>query len=152
MFRLQTTVSREGWFYMAIVLIVFGGAVSKEVNLLLILAGMLFCPVLINWRAVRSTLRGLRVERQLPLRSSAGEMFSVGLSLANTRPRLSSWAVLVEEQICPERSGAKNHHQPAAAAAPQRALSLRAGRASRPKAATAVRSAGAAAIVSGPCG
>jgi uncharacterized protein (DUF58 family) len=108
MFRLQTTVTREGWFYMAIVLIVFGGAVSKEVNLLLILAGMMFCPLLINWGAVRSTLRGLRVERQLPLRSSAGEVFSVGLTVADTRPRLSSWAVVVEEQISPECVPAKN--------------------------------------------
>ena len=41
LFRRQTTVCREGWYYLAIVALVFGGAVSKEVNLLLILAGML---------------------------------------------------------------------------------------------------------------
>jgi len=41
MFRRQTTVCREGWYYLAILAVVAGGATFKEVNLLLILAGML---------------------------------------------------------------------------------------------------------------
>ena len=50
MFRRQTTICREGWYYLVIVAVVFGGAVFKEVNLLLILAGMLLGPLLLNWR------------------------------------------------------------------------------------------------------
>ena len=99
MFHRQTTICREGWYYLAIIVLVFGGAVLKEVNLLLILAGLLLGPLLLNWRAVRSNLRGLRIERQLPTRLSAGETLSVNLLLANTRPRLGCWAVAVEEQI-----------------------------------------------------
>jgi hypothetical protein len=40
MFRPQTTIRREGWYYLLILAVVLGGAVFKEVNLLLILAGM----------------------------------------------------------------------------------------------------------------
>lgn len=111
MLRRQTAVCREGWFYLAIVALVFGGALIKEVNLLLILAGMLLGPFLLNWQAVRATLRGLEVRRKLPSRISAGEPLSVDLILSNARRRLASWAVAVEEQIhCESNSG--NHHEP----------------------------------------
>ncbi len=57
MLRRQTTIHREGWYYLLIVAVVFGGALFKEVNLLLILAGMLLGPVLLNWQAVGTNLR-----------------------------------------------------------------------------------------------
>ncbi|MBU4272236.1 MAG: DUF58 domain-containing protein [Planctomycetes bacterium] len=99
MFRRQTTVCREGWYYLVIVALVLGGAMLKEVNLLLILAGMLLGPVLLNWRAVGLALRGLKIERRLPLRVGAGDPLAVGLNLTNTRRRLGSWAIVAEEQI-----------------------------------------------------
>ena len=52
MFRRQTTICREGLYYLVITALVLGGAMLKEVNLLLILAGMLLGPMLLNWRAV----------------------------------------------------------------------------------------------------
>ncbi len=109
MFRRQTTVCREGWYYLAILALVAGGAMLKEVNLLLILAGMLLGPVLLNWQAVRTTLRGLRLERKLPPWIGAGDVLSVNLSLTNARRRLGSWAVVVEEQI--ERESNANHNR-----------------------------------------
>jgi uncharacterized protein (DUF58 family) len=116
-FRRQTVVSREGWYYLAVVALVFGGAMLKEVNLLLILAGMLLGPLLLNWRAVRTTLGGLSLRRQLPGRIVAGEPLAVNLLLTNQRRRLPSWAVVVEERI--ERQSAangnhvKHNHAPA---------------------------------------
>jgi uncharacterized protein (DUF58 family) len=113
-FRRQTTICREGWYYLAIIVLVFGGAVFKEVNLLLILGGMLLGAFLLNWRAVRATLAGLRIERQLPARISAGEMLSVNLNLVNTRRRLGTWAVVAEEQIERESACGNNHGKPQA--------------------------------------
>jgi uncharacterized protein (DUF58 family) len=95
----QTTIRREGWYYLLILILVFGGAIFKEVNLLLILAGMMLGPVLLNWQAVSANLRGLRIERRLPRGLSAGDLLSVTLVLANTRRRLGAWAVVVEEQL-----------------------------------------------------
>ncbi len=114
MFRHQTTICREGLYFLAIIALVFGGAMIKEVNLLLILAGMLLGPFLLNWRAVKANLRGLKVERNLPLRICAGDVLSVDLNLTNTRKRLSSWAVVVEDQIQRESLNARgNHRRPA---------------------------------------
>ena len=124
MLRRQTTICREGWYYLAIIAVVFGGAMLKEVNLLLILAGMLLGPLLLNWQAVRANLRGLKIDRNLPLRICAGDVLSVDLNLTNTRRRLGSWAVVVEEQIQREAANGRNNHRRHAAAAPQRAVSL----------------------------
>ena len=111
MFRRQTTIHREGWYYLLIVAVVFGGALFKEVNLLLILAGMLLGPVLLNWQAVGTNLRGLCVERKLPRGLSAGDWLSVGLRLSNARRRLGAWAVVVQEQIWRVTAAAGNNHR-----------------------------------------
>jgi uncharacterized protein (DUF58 family) len=111
MLRRQTTICREGVYFLAIIALVFGGAVIKEVNLLLILAGMLLGPFLLNWRAVKANLRGLKVDRNLPLRISAGDVLSVDLNLTNTRKKLGSWAVVVEEQIQREAANGRNNHR-----------------------------------------
>ena len=111
MLRPQTTICREGIYFLAIIALVFGGAVIKEVNLLLILAGMLLGPFLLNWQAVRANLRGLKVDRNLPLRVCAGDVLSVDLSLMNTRRKLGCWAVVVEEQIQREAAGGRGNHR-----------------------------------------
>lgn len=101
----RTTIRREGWYYLLILAVVFGGAMFKEVNLLLVLAGMMLGPVLLNWQAVAANLRGLRISRKLPIGLSAGDWMSVSLHLTNSRRRLGAWAVVVEEKI--ERQNAK---------------------------------------------
>jgi uncharacterized protein (DUF58 family) len=110
MLRRPTTIHREGWYYLLITAIVFGGALFKEVNLLLILAGMLLGPVLLNWQAVGINLRGLSIERKLPRGLSAGDWLSVSLHLSNARRRLGTWAVVVQEQIERVTAAAGNHH------------------------------------------
>ncbi len=95
----HTAIRREGWYYLLITAVVLGGAVFKEVNLLLLLAGMLLGSALLNWQAVSANLRGLRVDRKLPLMLSAGDQLSVRLRLSNTRRRLGAWAVVVEQEI-----------------------------------------------------
>ena len=47
-------------------LFVFSAAMLRQVNLLLILAGMLIGPVVFSRRLVAATLDGLRVRRKLP--------------------------------------------------------------------------------------
>lgn len=102
LFRPKTAVCREGWYYMLIVALVVGGAMLKDVNLLLILGGMLLGPVLLNWRAVAVAMRGMKIERQLPLRAVAGDPLAVGLTMTNGRRRLASWSIAAEDQIQPE--------------------------------------------------
>jgi uncharacterized protein (DUF58 family) len=109
MFRRQTTLCREGWYYLVITAVVLGGAIFKEVNLLLILAGILLGPLLLNWRLVRSNLRGLRIQRKLPPALCAGDPLLVSLNLSNARRRPASWAIVVEDQIRREMGDGHGH-------------------------------------------
>ena len=50
--RRRAWLSREGWYYSAVLAFILAGAVLKSVNLLVILAGMMIAPLIINWRLV----------------------------------------------------------------------------------------------------
>ena len=117
-FYRQTTLCREGWYYLIITVIVLSGAVFKEVNLLLVLAGMLLGPLLANWRAVAANLRGLNLQRKLPQTLCAGDPLSVSLQLDNPRRRLATWAMVAEEQIHRENGDPHANHRQRAASAP----------------------------------
>ncbi len=101
----QTVICREGWFYFLVLALVFGGAMLRDVNLLLVLAGLLAAPALFNWRLVRTTLGGLQVERKTPRGVCAGDLLVVNLNLRNARRRRGSWAVVVHEEIRREQDG-----------------------------------------------
>ena len=97
--RPYTTICREGWYYLFITAIVFIGAMVKEVNLLLVLAGMMMGLMLFHWQAIVVSLKGLKLQRKAPQAVCAGDLLAVSLRLSNTRSRFGSWAVTVEEQI-----------------------------------------------------
>jgi uncharacterized protein (DUF58 family) len=103
----HTTVCREGWYYLLVLLIVFAGAMARDVNLLLLLAGMLIGPLIFSWRAVILTLRGLQVQRRVPRTVCAGDLLVASITLSNTRRKLGSWAVVVDEQLRRETSGGR---------------------------------------------
>lgn len=106
----RTALCREGWYYLLVLGLVFGGAMLREVNLLLVLAGMLLGPLVFSWRSVVVMLRGLRVSRRVPEEICAGDLLLGRLSLSNTRRRLGSWGVVVEEEI--RREGAAKREKP----------------------------------------
>jgi len=106
----QTALCREGWYYLLVLALVFGGAMLREVNLLLVLAGMLLGPLVFSWRSVVLMLRGLRASRRVPEEICAGDLLLARLSLTNTRRRLGSWGVVVEEEI--RREGAPKRERP----------------------------------------
>ena len=65
--RRRAWLTREGWYYLAVLTFIIGGAVLRSVNLLVILAGAMIGPLLFNWRLVIASLTGLVVRRKLPL-------------------------------------------------------------------------------------
>ena len=95
----HTIVCREGWYYLLVLGIVFVGAMARDVNLLLILSGLLVGPLLFSWQMVGRTLRGLQVQRKVPRTVCAGDLLVAGITLTNTRRRLGSWAVVVDERL-----------------------------------------------------
>ena len=86
--RCRTALTREGWQYFVIFVLVFFGALINDINLLLILGGMLACPLLLSHHLAKRTLGGLVVQRRLPRAVCAGDLLVVHVALVNTRRRL----------------------------------------------------------------
>ena len=95
----HTTICREGWYYLFVLSFIVGGAIMREINLMIILSGMMVGPLLLNLRLVVVTLRGLNVARRLPEVASTDEPVMIDVTATNTRRRLASWAVVIEDRI-----------------------------------------------------
>ena len=91
-------VTREGWYYAFVVLFIIGGAVLREVNLLVILAGMMIAPLLFNWRIVARSMSRLSIQRDLPQRCEAGQPIRVRIRLQNHGP-FQSWMLTATDSI-----------------------------------------------------
>jgi uncharacterized protein (DUF58 family) len=96
--RVQLIITREGWYYLFVLLFIIGGAVLREVNLLVLLAGLMIGPLLFNWRLLVRGMRRLSVDRQIPRRSQAGAPLRAVLPVHNAARR-PAWLVHVHDQI-----------------------------------------------------
>lgn len=109
--RAKTAICPEGWAYLALLVLVLYGAMVREVNLLLMLAGLMLGPVVFSWRLVVAMMRGLEVRRKMPGEICAGDLLVVHVELANAKRRRGAWAVVAEDRI--ERESDGDSDQPA---------------------------------------
>ena len=95
----RTTICREGWYYLFVLAFVLTGAILREINLLMVLAGMMIGPLLFNWRMAVAALRNIDVRRTLPEAVHAGDVLAVQLEVTNSNRRLGASAVSVDDVI-----------------------------------------------------
>ena len=74
------------------------GAVLRNVNLLILMAGLMYGPLLINWRIAVNRVKTLRARRSLPHRVYANQMASVQWVCYN-QSRLAAWNVIIRDEI-----------------------------------------------------
>jgi len=97
--RRRAWLTHEGWYYLAVLVFIIGGAVLRSVNLLVILAGTMIAPLLFNWRLVMASLTDLTIRRKLPEQIIAAEPLTVEIEVENPRPWMSSWLLTVEDRV-----------------------------------------------------
>ena len=73
----RITITREGWYYLFVALFISGGAVGGEVNLMLLLSGIMVAPLLLHWRILSVSLQRLDLERRVPAHVHAGDPLRV---------------------------------------------------------------------------
>ena len=95
----KTRVTREGLYYLGVLGFVLCGAFMREINLMIVLAGMMVGPIVISWRWAVMMLSRFEIDRKLPIGVGAGELLVVELAARNGRRRWASWAVAVEDSI-----------------------------------------------------
>jgi uncharacterized protein (DUF58 family) len=99
MYRRRVALSREGWYYLFVLAFILGGALFREVNLLLMLAGMMLGPMVFSWRLAAATLGQLTVRRSVPPLCHAGEPTTIELTVQNKRFWLPSWMLTASDYV-----------------------------------------------------
>ena len=105
----RTIICHEGAYYLMMLVVLFGGAMVSEANLLMALAGMLCGPLLIGWRLLAVSMKRLDARRTVPHGVCAGDLLVVNVSLTNKRPRMASWAVAAEDRLRRENKSGRRH-------------------------------------------
>ena len=83
MSKQRTRICVEGWYYLLVLAFIVGGAMMREINLLLFVAGILIGPLAISWRLVNRVLQQLDVIHKLPTGIGAGEMLVAEVAIPN---------------------------------------------------------------------
>lgn len=95
----RISITHEGWYYLFVALFISGGAVGGEVNLMLLLSGIMIAPLLLHWRILSVSLQRLDLERRIPSYVQAGDPLRVHLVLHNDRRRVGSWCMVAQDQL-----------------------------------------------------
>jgi uncharacterized protein (DUF58 family) len=97
--RRRTRLGAEGWYFLLVLLFLAVGAMLREINLLMVLFGLLTGALLFSWRTVVKTLRYLELRRLAPATAEAGTDLVVAIEARNTRRRGGAWSVRVEDSL-----------------------------------------------------
>jgi hypothetical protein len=97
--RVRFRLTREGVHYVGILLFIFIGAILRDINLLILLAGAMIGLLLLQWRFNSRTLLHLTANRQLAGTTTVGKANAIFVHLTNPKRWLGSWLVLVEDPI-----------------------------------------------------
>ena len=91
----EIRVTPEGWIFVTILAFIAVGAVLRNINLLILMAGMLVAPLIINWRLAVFWLKSTSAHRILPYRTHAQQLANVQWVCHNAA-HFSVWSI----EIC----------------------------------------------------
>lgn len=97
--RYSTSLTFEGCCFVIIAGFILAGAITRQINLLMVLFGLLAGAFVAHGLLVRSIVRRIQVKRRLPKSISAGELLVVELSATNQRRWLGAWAVAATDTL-----------------------------------------------------
>jgi hypothetical protein len=96
--RRSVRLTPEGWVFLIILAFVAFGALLRNVNLLIVLAGMMVSAILVNWRSAKLRVAAIAGRRELPTRVYAGKLFSIVWKLQNESPQ-RIWSLNVQDRV-----------------------------------------------------
>ncbi|MEM7784477.1 MAG: DUF58 domain-containing protein [Planctomycetota bacterium] len=89
----------EGWVFVTVLMFVTVGALLRNVNLLILIAGIMAVSLLLNWRFAVHRVRSLSISRRLSRYLSAGELLNIQWSCRNESKWMGVWDLVVSDQI-----------------------------------------------------
>ena len=103
----EIRITPEGWVFLTILAFIAVGAVLRNVNLLILMAGMLVAPLIINWRLAVLWLKSTSAHRILPFRTHAHQLASVQWVCYNAA-RFTAWNIEICDNLELEERTAEN--------------------------------------------
>jgi len=97
--RIRVHLTRLGRYYAILAVGIFLAAMVRQVNLLLLLAGLVTAPLFFSWFLARRNLSGIRVRRRLPPRASAGDLLVVEIEAERTVRYGQNWLITLTDRI-----------------------------------------------------
>jgi len=97
--RRRIAITFAGLCYLGVLCFLFTGAMLRDINLMMLMFGMMACPYVYNWRSVRISLARLELARRLPRRIAAGDLLEVAIEATSRHRWFGSWTVSVEDTI-----------------------------------------------------
>ena len=97
--RTEIKLTPEGWVFLVVLAFITVGAVLRNVNLLVVLAGMMYAPLLLNWRLAIRWLKSFNASRRIPTRLHANDLVSVQWTCENQRANLAAWNLVINDRI-----------------------------------------------------
>ncbi|MDX1965353.1 MAG: DUF58 domain-containing protein [Pirellulales bacterium] len=85
---LSSYPTQEGWYYLFLLAFVFTGAILREINLMLLVGGLMVGPLAYNFFASWRQLRGITFRRLLPQGCFARQRQYIQLELTGKSPNL----------------------------------------------------------------
>jgi hypothetical protein len=107
--RIRLSLTNEGRIYIIILLFVAAGGILRNINLLILLNGLMLAPLFIGWRLSVATLRSISARRIAPRVAFVNQPASVSWEIRNGRRSLASWQLVIQEscrRLHPEKSTA----------------------------------------------
>ncbi len=99
MSRVRFRLTREGVHFIGVLLFIFLGALLRDINLLILLAGAMIGLMLLQWRFNTRSLLGLTAQRFLPRNAFVGHETNVEVRVTNPKRWLGAWLVLIEDPL-----------------------------------------------------
>jgi Protein of unknown function DUF58 len=96
--RIRLMLTREGAIYLVVLVFIAAGALLRNINLLILMTGIMVAPVLIGWRISLAMMKRIRLKRTLPKICFAQQPFEVNWEVKNNLPSLSSWQLVLRDQ------------------------------------------------------
>lgn len=95
--RHRMTATREGFVYIAIMSVMFVGAILGRSNMLMLVFAMMIGPWVLNGWIAFTMLKRTQARRFLPQRATAGELVSVEFEVTNGKLFLNSWLLAARD-------------------------------------------------------
>ncbi|MGB0067484.1 MAG: DUF58 domain-containing protein, partial [Isosphaeraceae bacterium] len=97
----RTIVTREGWCYFGVILVLLAAGLYQQVNLILLVSTLAAGPFLTSWIGSGALLRRLSVVRRVPAYVFSGDPLVVNYTLENGRRWTAALALFIKDSLVP---------------------------------------------------